>query len=65
MSEDVDEMITDLWYLRDKPWESAFVKEQEKRIMDGLKLARLERETALLNNAAADEEEEEEIHHEG
>lgn len=58
MSDDVEEMITDLWYLRDKPWESAFVKEQERKIMDGLRLARLEREAALLNNSALEEEEE-------
>ena len=58
MSDDVEEMIPDLWYLRDKPWESAFVKEQERKIMDGLRLARLEREAALLNNSALEEEEE-------
>ena len=58
MRDDVEEKITDLWYLRDKPWESAFVKEQERKIMDGLRLARLEREAALLNNSALEEEEE-------
>ena len=64
MSEDVEDMITNLWYLRDKPWESAFVRDQEKRIMDDLRRTRLEREAALLNNASA-EEEEEEISHDG
>jgi len=65
MSEDVEDMILDLWYLRDKPWESDFVRDQEKKIMDDLRRDRLEREAALLNNAAAADDEEEEISHEG
>lgn len=63
MSEDVEEMITDLWCLRDKPWESAFAMEQKRRNMESLRRhrERMEREAALLNNAAAEEEEEEEM----
>ena len=37
MSEDVEEMITDQWFLRDKPWVSAFAMEQKKRNMEKLK----------------------------
>jgi len=61
MSEDVEEMIMDQWYLRDKPWNSAYAMEQKRRNLEELKR---KREAALLNNAA-DEEEEEEISHEG
>ena len=65
MSEDVEEMITDLWYLRDKPWDSSFVVEQERKLMQRLRKERLAREAVLLNNAAAEEEEEEDMRHEG
>ena len=60
MSEDVEEKITDIWYLRDKPWESAFAIQQKRRNRN----VRLEREATLLNNAA-EADEEEEAHHEG
>ena len=75
MREDVEEMITDQWFLRDKPWVSAYAMEQKKRNAEKKVPTKLEKyeefvknpptAEALLDDPSLDPRFGKEISHEG
>ena len=59
MSNEMKDVMSALFNLPEDLCDAVADADREHRIMERLRIERLEREAALLNNAAADEEEEE------